>query len=402
MSAIVFEVSVPRFLAAKSAGRVSDWFLTGPLSGLSLRELPRRALPGPRWVRLEPIASGVCGSDLALVRFESSPALEPFSSFPAVLGHEVVARVVEVGREVTAVREGDRVALDPTLSCEARGFDPPCASCAAGAPGTCARAGDAGPAFGRGTFVGFHADLPGGWGPDVVAHESQLHVVPASLSDDAAVLTEPLSVAMHAVLQTPLERGPALVIGSGPIALGTVWALRAAGFDGAIVAQTKRAHEAALAKRLGATETVTLGGATHALLATGAKAYRPILGPEVYAGGGFPLVFDCVGGEDSLAQAMRFVAPRGRVVLLGCAGERRLDLSFLWAREVTLQGFLCYGREKDGAHTFDVTLRRLVEGSAPIAEMITHRFPRSRYREALAACTNRAKSGAIKVLFTPG
>jgi threonine dehydrogenase-like Zn-dependent dehydrogenase len=317
-----------------------------------------------------------------------------------VLGHEVVARVVEVGAEVERVRVGDRVVMDPTLSCGARGFDPACASCVAGLPGTCARMGDAA-LVGRGMFVGAHKDLPGGWGAEMICHESQLYVVPEGLSDETAALCEPLSVGMHAVLQTPLDGDAALVIGSGPIALGTIWALRAAGFEGTVLAQTKRKHEAELAKKLGATDTVTPAGARDALLATGARAYKPIIGDEVYAGGGFPLVFDCVGSEQSLAQALRYVTPRGRIVLLGCAATlHELDLSFLWAREVTMQGFLCYGREKDGAHTFDFTLRRLAETKAPVADMVTHRFPIARYREALSVCANRAKSGAVKVLFT--
>src|SRR5262249_7767987 len=146
----------------------------------------------------------------------------------------------------------------------------------------------------------------------------------------------------------------------GPIAFGTIWALRAAGHQGPIVAQTKRKNEAELAKELGASEAVAPGeGARRALFATGASAYRPGIGPEVFGGGGFPLVFDCVGTQESLDQALRYVAPRGQIVLLGCAGEiGSLDLTFLWAREIQLTGFLCYGTERwrgETQHTFEIT-----------------------------------------------
>lgn len=387
---------------AQTFGRLSDWFLFGPLSGVELLDLAPRDLPGPRWVRVEPIASGICGSDISMLTFHSGTALEPFTSFPAVPGHETLARVVEVGKEIERVKVGDRVVIDPMLSCEARGFDDPCPSCAIGAAGTCTRLAEQGKTVGRGMFTGLHAELPGGWGSQMLCHESQLFVVPDALADETAVLCEPLSVGMHAVLQTPLDSSAALVIGSGPIALGTIWALRAAGFEGTILAQTKRKYEADLAKKLGATATVGPSEARAALLETGAKAYKPMIGEEVFAGGGFPLVFDCVGSEDSLTQAMRFAAPRARLVVLGCAAElRRLDLTFLWARELTMQGFIGYGRERTHEHTFAVTLRRLVETKAPIAEMVTHRFPLQRYREALSAGANRAKSGAIKILFTP-
>lgn len=387
---------------ARSLGRLSDWFLFGPPSGVGLVEIAPRDLPGPRWVRLEPIAAGICGSDISMLTFEGSTVLEPFASFPAVPGHETLARVVEIGRAVTRVEVGDRVVIDPTLSCEARGWGESCPSCAIGLHGTCARMGDQGKTLARGMFVGAHSELPGGWGSHMTCHETQLFVVPDALADDAAVLCEPLSVGMHAVMQTPLDARSALVIGSGPIALGTIWALRAAGFEGTLLAQMKRPYEAALAKKLGATSTITPAEARAALLDTGARAYKPILGEEVYSGGGFPLVFDCVGSEDSLKQAMRFSAPRGRIVVLGCAAElRKLDLSFLWARELTMQGFICYGRERTNEHTFEITLRRLVETKAPVAEMVTHRFPVQRYREALSTAANRAKSGAIKILFAP-
>ncbi|WP_233565638.1 alcohol dehydrogenase catalytic domain-containing protein, partial [Halorubrum sp. Atlit-26R] len=100
---------------AQTLGKVSDWFLFGPLSGLGLTDLPKRELPGEKWVRLAPIASGICGSDVAMITFTSSPQFEPFASFPAVPGHETVARVVEVGKEVEKWKEGDRVVVDPVV-----------------------------------------------------------------------------------------------------------------------------------------------------------------------------------------------------------------------------------------------------------------------------------------------
>jgi threonine dehydrogenase-like Zn-dependent dehydrogenase len=400
VQAVRFEISIPRFLLAQTLGRVSDWFLYGAPSGLGLAELQRQELPGDRWVRLAPIASGICGSDVAMIRFKSSPQFEPFTSFPAVPGHETLARVVEVGKSVEQFKEGDRVVVDPILPCEARGFEP-CAWCIKGLPTFCANMGEKGN-FARGMLLGANADLPGGWSPEMLAHESQLHRVPEALDDDTAVLCEPLSVGMHAVVRTPLDGvGSVMIIGSGPIAFATIWALRAHGFEGTILAQTKRDGEAKLAKALGATHTVMPADARAAMLETGARAYKPILGPDVFAGGGFPVIFDCVGSADSLAQAIAFAAPRGRIVLLGCAGElKRIDLTFLWGRELEVTGFLGYGRETSGEHTFEITLGKLGEKKSPIAKMITHKFPLDRCAEAVAAAANRAESGALKVVFT--
>jgi len=258
-----------------------------------------------------------------------------------------------------------------------------------------------------GTMLGFHGGLPGGWGTRMVAHESQLFVVDDSISDDTGALIEPLSIGMHAALNSrPFPDGPVLVVGSGPIALGTIWSLRATGFRGELVAQVKRPHEAEIARSLGADDVVSPGEqARQALIKTGAEGYKPILGDEVYAGGGFPLIFDCVGRRESIAQCLRYASPRGRVVLLGCAGEiSKLDLSFLWARELDVKGFICYGIEDwhgERLHTFQITHDMLLESGAPVERLVSHVFPLGQYREALSTAANRRGTGSIKVLLDP-
>lgn len=414
MKAVTFDVSVPRFLLAKSLGRVSSSVTFGVLSGLRLADVPSPELPGPDWVRLQVLLAGICGTDVGNLTFTSSPALEPFGSFPAVLGHEILGRVVEVGSQVTRVRPGQRVAVDPTLSCKVRGYeDYLCPSCIQGLHATCERGGEEGPleVGGRrispGLTIGYHRDLPGGWGEEVVAHQSQLFPVPGEMEDRTAVLLEPLSIPVHAILRSPPEpHEPVLVIGSGPIAMATLWALRSLGFGGELVAQAKRAREVDLAQRLGASEVVHPGEeARQVMVETGASAYQPLVGPEVFSGGGFPLIYDCVGSRGSLEQALRFAAPRGRIIMLGCAAQvPKLDLTFLWARELEIHGFMGYGRESwEGLdlHTFEITRELLLRRPLPLERMVTHIFPLEQFREALKAAANRRRSGAMKVALRP-
>lgn len=416
MKGITFRISIPRYAAARSLGRLSPSFLTGGLSGLRLEDVEAPALPGPDWIKLDVMACGVCGSDLSALRYAGSPAMEPFSSFPAVLGHEILGRVSEVGPGVTRVQAGQRVVVDPMISCTTRGFSAEecCVACAAGRHATCARAGEdgltkvAGRPLSAGLTIGYHRDLPGGWGEYVIAHESQVFGVPDELSDNAAVLTEPLAVALHAVLGNPPAKDDSVfVIGSGAIALGTVWALRAVGFEGPVLAQVRRRPERRLALELGASQVIGPGPeARQALIETGASAYLPPVGPEVFSGGGFSLVFDCVGSPASLDQAFRYTASRGRVVLEGCVYHARdLDLTFLWARELTVRGSLGYGLEEwqgSAHHTFELVHEFLVQGNAPVEKMVTHVFPLSEYRDALRAAGSHARSGAIRVVLRPG
>jgi len=415
MRAVTFNVTIPHYLLGKSLGRVSESALFGGLSGLTYGDVPDPALPGDDWVRLEVLKAGICGSDLGNLTYKSSPALEPFGSFPAVLGHEILARVVEAGPAVRRAEVGQRVAVDPIVSCTVRGYRGAerCGACTSGHMPLCARSGEEGATLvdgsplRRGTTVGYQADLPGGWGERMIAHESQLFPVDDAMSDHTAVLLEPLAVGMHAALGCrPFSPGPALVLGSGPIALGLIWALRAAGYEGELVAQIRRKHEADIARSLGASSTVSPGDeARTALIGTGAQAYMPIIGDEVYKAGGFPLVFDCVGSGETVKQALRYAAAGGRIVMLGCAAEiPKLDLTFIWAHELELKGFLCYGEEEwrgGRAHTFQITHDLLLETGAPVEAMVRDVFPLSQYRSALSAARNRRRTGSIKVLLDP-
>lgn len=417
MKAVEFDVSIPGYVLARSLGRVSDAFIHGRPSRLRLSDRPAPELPGEDWVRIEVVLCGICGSDLGNISYRSSPAMEPFGSFPAVLGHEILGRVIEVGSGVTHVKSGDRVVVDPMLHCEARGWgaDAWCPSCVAGRHATCELAGEAGPEGGQwdgglspGSTIGYHRDLPGGWGEETVSHRRQVFAVPDGVPDRVAVLAEPLSIGVHGVLQSGALRArrPVLVIGSGAIAFGTIWALRTLGYAGRVVAQVKRPHEVALAAALGADETVAPGAeAREVLVGTGARAYMPVVGDEVYAGGGFGFVFDCVGSRASMSQALRYASARGRVVLLGCAGEvRKLDLTPVWARELRIQGHVGYGAEEwDGRrqHTFAITLERMAADPRALGDVVTHVFPLREYRDALRAADDHRRSGAVKVVLRP-
>jgi threonine dehydrogenase-like Zn-dependent dehydrogenase len=390
MQGVTFTFSIPRYLLGRALGGLSDAAVFGRPSAVGLTERPAPRLPGDRWVSLDVIAGGICGTDVGNLLYTASPILEPFASFPAVLGHEILGRVVEAGSAVTRVRPGQRVAVDPIISCAAREYPEGewCPSCRAGHPGTCARGGEEGALridrrpLARGISIGYH-------------------------DDQTAALIEPLAVATHGVLWSRARPGDAvLVIGSGPIALAAIWALRALGHDGDLLAQVKRPHEAELARRLGASAVVTPGeAAREAMVGTGATAYRPPIGPEVYAGGGFDVVFDCVGSRRSLDQALRFAAPCGRIAMLGCAAVvRRLDLTLVWARALAVQGTVGYGMERwedETLHTYEVVQRLLVATKAPVADVVTHTYPLTQYRTALSTARHRGKSSAVKVLLTP-
>jgi L-iditol 2-dehydrogenase len=369
----------------------------GWMPWLSLDRYDPPPLRGPDWIRLRPLLSGVCGTDISLLTGHASAVLSPFASFPAVLGHEVVAVVEETGQ---------RVVLDPVISCRVRGLEP-CSPCAAGQGRFCARAADGD--LGPGMLIGYCAALPGGWSDGMVAHVSQLHPVPDGLSDEVAVLVEPFSVGLHAVLAAPPEAAErVLVIGGGTLGLCTLAALRLVAPRCEVVMLARHAEQHSAGERLGA--GAVLGGrdaaARAAVRHAGARAHRSILGDTVLSGG-FAQVYDAVGSRSSLRDAMRVAASGARLVLVGGPGEvGGLDWTLAWSRELRIDGTYVYGTEPSlpgSPHTFAEAMRLLAaHPELPLGELVTHRFRLEEWRRAMAVSLGRGKSGALKAVFAPG
>src|SRR5918995_5292148 len=253
MLALRYRKSVPRYLLMRAGAKRIKNQETSRFSPLQLEKIPAPGLPTPEWVRVRPLLSGICGSDLGTLSSENSPYFSPITSPPFVMGHEVVGEVAEAN---SGFRAGERVVLEPALGCRVRGIDPPCPYCASGRHALCLNVakGDISP----GIQTGFCHDTGGGWTRDTLAaHPSQLHRVPEVVTDEAAVAIEPLACAVHAALgAAPAPDDTALVIGAGSVGLFTVAALRRLTDAGRIICVAKHERQREAALRLGANEVV--------------------------------------------------------------------------------------------------------------------------------------------------
>ncbi|HTZ08856.1 MAG TPA: alcohol dehydrogenase catalytic domain-containing protein, partial [Acidimicrobiales bacterium] len=306
----------------------------------SLVELPEPALPAGDWARVAVATGGICGSDLHLFAPSTgpSPALASMGSIPFVLGHETAGRVVEAGPDC-AVALGTRVAVDPCIPCAARAIDPPCANCARGWTSSCLNLDTGVVSVGR--TLGYTRDLGGGWCDQVVAHASMLHPLPEAVSDRGASLHEPVSIACHGLLRAaPGPGDPVLVVGAGIIGLATVAACKGLYPASPVTVLARHDHQAAAARACGADRVVRSSpDGTHvdelAALAgarvVGFKRHRMLMG-------GFPLVVEAVGAPATVTEALRAVAHRGTVLLLGSAGISEVDLTPVWYKEAALVG----------------------------------------------------------------
>jgi threonine dehydrogenase-like Zn-dependent dehydrogenase len=404
--ALVFDLSVPKYLAAKSLGGLLPSLYYGRGSCLSLREVAEPALPADDWAKLDIELAGVCGTDIATVFFKLSPALSPFSSFPAVLGHEVTGTLCEVGQAARARgwKEGDRVIVNPFFGCTVRGVSPPCPACAAGKTATCGRLTDG--ARAPGGCLGFHRELPGGFTDRMVAHVSQLVRIGDRVPAKRAVMTEPLGIAAHAVLQRPPRPGEhVLIVGGGMIGFAVLAALRLLGYDNQVTHRVLLDHQADTARALGATNVSRARDfLDDAVQLTGAKRMKPVLGRDVLQGGGFPLVYECVGLPGSLDDALRATATQGAVVMVGAAGiAPKLDLTWIWSREISLIGSVGYAPEPThkSRHTLELVADLLTDSrAATLDALVTHTFALEEYRDAIRANVDRHRHRSIKTIFS--
>jgi threonine dehydrogenase-like Zn-dependent dehydrogenase len=403
MKALQFSASAAKFVVLKPLGALfPSLFYKGPLSTVKYVDIPEPTLPGPDWVKLRTLMCGFCGSDQSLIFLKDSPTASPFTSFPCVLGHELCAEIVEVGKEVIGFGVGDRVTMSPGLTCAARGIDPACPECQAGRPGSCENTANG--RLAPGMFTGICKDVGGGFAPYLVAHNSQLYKVPTGMSLETASMMEPLGVTLQAVMDNrPTAVDKVLVIGGGVIGNLIVQSIRAFEIPCSITMAEPSQFHAELALKAGANEIVTNGdipGAARQI--TGAESYKPLLGKSILMGG-FTKIFDCVGQADTLRAAMRAMAGGGTLSIVGIGDEVKLDLTPLWLKLQTIKGVYAHGVNLvDGRreHVFDTAIRFAAEGKVHLHEMVTHKFPLARYRDMIEVNMHKSANRAVKTAVT--
>jgi threonine dehydrogenase-like Zn-dependent dehydrogenase len=406
MKAIQFDATVHRYLLGKVFGAVYKPFFWSGLSCLHYGDAPEPALPGPDWVKIRTRYGGICGTDWSMVRLHTSPYLSAFSSEWFIPGHENLGTIVEVGDGVEGWEIGERVVADLLLPCVARGYTDACPACKQGNYNQCHRFAEG--ALAPGTILGSSADTGGSWGQVYVAHQSQLVRVPEGVSDENAVLLEPFCVALHPTLRhLPGDGATVLVMGAGTIGLCAVAALRAVGSQARILVLAKYAFQGDLARQYGADEVVLPGNSHDHLYAvaelTGGKVYQPVVGRPAVVGGA-DLVYECVGSDSSIDNALRLATAGGEILLLGStAVTRAVDWTPLWFRELTVSGSYAGAMEDyqgRSMSTAEAGLELMASGKVDLAPMLTHKYPLAEYRQAFRTLTSKAKNRALKVVFT--
>lgn len=375
---------------------------------MALREVPDAVPLAGDWLTLTTRLTGICGSDSKQVLMDFEDAgdnmMTAFISFPQVLGHEVVGTVDQVGAEVTLVEPGQRVVLNPWLSCRPRGIEPVCPACAAGDLSGCWNftSGRLSPGIHTGNAV----EATGGFADAVPAHETMVFPVPDSVSDEVAVLADPWAVSFHAITRNPPPPGGrVLVYGAGALGTTATAILTQLHEDLDVGVVARWPAQAALARRLGATvfDPEPRDALVESLAEwSGAATLHPWEGLPVAYPGHIDVVYDTVGSPLTVEAAMRVLSYRGTLVQLGVGSPGRFEWTPWYFKELRLVGSNAFGVETfEGRtrHAIQHYLDLITDGRLDLAGLLTHRFRLTDWRDAFATIVDQGRTGAIKVAF---
>jgi len=323
--------------------------------------------PGPGELLVQVKDVGVCASDVHY--FRDGRIGDAVVTEPLILGHEFGGVVAEVGAGVDNVEPGERVAVEPAISCWE------CDMCRAGDTNLCRSIKFCGTPPTDGAFREF------------IAWPARLIVpVPDSMAMSEVAMLEPLAVGVYAVeIAGSVEGKTVGVVGAGAIGLSILQAARVAGCGETYVTDLIP-ERLELAGRLGGEHTFDARNPTVAENVKEASGCR-----------GLDVVFEAAGENDAVCQAVDMVRPGGLVLIGGIPRDDRMSLtaSVIRRKGLTIK---MIRRSKN-------TLKRAIElvhqGKVDVASFVTHRFPLERITEAVETARDR-RDGVVRAVVEVG
>lgn len=317
---------------------------------MDVAEIPEPHDPGPDDIIVRVKAIGICGSDLHYYRGE--PAGNAPLTYPFVMGHEFAGQVEAVGTNVTTLKPGDRVAVDPANNCGH------CEYCLEGNPNLC-------------PTVRFSGS------PGVAGAMTDLYLAPArtafklpdSMSFAQGAILEPLGVALHGVNLGNLHLADTVaVLGAGPIGLMIAQLARRSGAQDVFISEVVE-HRLRMAERQDV--TLAIDARRHDPVQTVMKATN---------GRGVDVAFEVAGAVETAEQAAEMAKPGGTVVVVGICGEDHMDFQ----AGITRRRGLTIKVARRMKHVYGRTIPLAHRHMVDIDTMVTHTFPLERGGEAFS------------------
>ncbi len=337
--------------------------LTG-IRKMVMTDIPEPVLKNPADVKIRMLAVGICGSDIHYYtqgRIGSQKVQYPFT-----VGHEGSGVVVEVGKSVKRVKPGDMVAIDPAMPCGE------CDQCRTGRHHTCRKL----------RFLGCPGQAEGCLMEYIVMPEKSCFALAESLNPDHGAISEPLAIGVYSVKKSGSVKDMNIgIFGFGPIGMSVMLAAKAKGVNN--IYSTDIIDERL---EIAAKEGVTLTGNPDKedIIRSISKA-EPL---------GLDLVFECCGKQEALDQAVELMKPGGKLIIAGIPEFDRwsLNAETIRRREISIQ----FIRRQVGC--VEETLELMKNGSVKIDNMITHRFPFAKTKEAFDLVADY-RDGVMKAMI---
>jgi L-iditol 2-dehydrogenase len=322
--------------------------LTG-IRQMAMMEVPTPSLTHPSEVLIRMTRVGVCGSDVHY--YTEGQIGSQVVEYPYTVGHEGAGIVHAVGPAVTRVKPGDRIAIEPAISCGQ------CDQCLAGRQNTCRHL----------RFLGCPGQAEGCLAEFLVMPESNCFPITASMTDDEAALSEPLAIGTYACKQSVPLRGAAIgILGAGPIGLSVLLSARSQGAQ-RIYITDNIASRRDLALRAGA---MWAGDATRGDVTSAMMALEPAQ---------LDVIFECCGQQEALDQGIELLKPGGKLMLIGIPPTLE-RVSFLIDKLRRKE--ICIQNVRRQNHCLQSTLNFIASRVTPVGMLVTHHFPFSDTKKA--------------------
>jgi L-iditol 2-dehydrogenase len=337
--------------------------LTG-IRQMEMKNVPDPEIKNQKDVKIKMSVLGICGSDIHY--YTQGKIGSQQARFPFTLGHEGAGIVVETGSEVTRVSPGDKIAIEPAMPCGE------CDQCLAGRHHTCRKM----------RFLGCPGQAEGSLSEYIVMPEKNCLALSGNLTPDHGSISEPLAIGVYSVKKSGGVKGLRVaILGFGPIGMSVMLAAKVEGAE-KIYVTDKIDDRLAIAVRENASWT---GNPLKDNIIEQIRI-KETLGVDV--------VFECCGQQEAIDQAVDILKPGGKIMVAGIPEFDRWSLSVesTRRRELTLQFIR---RQVDCVET---ALELMKSGRINVSNMVTHRFPFDRTKEAFDLVADY-KDGVMKAMI---
>lgn len=336
---------------------------------IGIRKMKQFEMPEPEILKTTDVkirmkVMGVCGSDIHY--FNHGNIGTQIISYPFTVGHEGAGIVSEVGSDVTKVKPGDRIAIEPSMPC----FK--CDQCLSGRHHTCRKI----------TFLGNPGQSEGLMAEYIVMPETSCIPIPDSMTFDEAAITEPLAIGIYAVQQSGGVKGKSIgILGAGPIGESVLAPAIAEGVGKSYVTDKLDIRN----------EYALRNGAAWAGNPVQMDIVREILSTEPL---GLDIVFECCGQPDALDQSLKLLKPGGKLMLIGIPESNTVsfNINLLRHKEITVVNV----RRQNGC--VEKAIKLIHDKKVAVEHWATHRFPLANSQDAFEFVAEY-KDGVLKAMI---